>query len=170
MAYQYNRKKDYEALIQNAVKNNRMDTAAVLEQQRNAKILGEGMNQYQTTNRYAQYLPKSGGTAEISQTASRQYEDPYKQQRLQAIQDYQKKTFEYDPEADPQVKRLRENYIAQGQRAMRDTVADVSARTGGMRPATLRSRGSRSISSTWKGFLTRSGSFTPRNTTSIWTS
>ena len=132
MAYQYNRKKDYEALIQNAVKNNRMDTAAVLEQQRNAKILGDGMTQYQTTNRYAQYLPKSGATAEISQTASRQYEDPYKQQRLQAIQDYQKKTFEYDPETDPQVKRLRENYIAQGQRAMRDTVADVSARTGGM--------------------------------------
>lgn len=166
MAYQYNRKKGYEALIQNAVKNNRVDTAAVYKtasrqyedpykKQRIQAIqdyqkktleydpetdpqvkrlmenyIDQGQRDVQDT--VADVSAGTGGIEEISQTASRQYEDPYKQQRLQAIQDYQNKKFEYDPETDPQVKKLRENYIAQGQRAMRDTVADVSARTGGM--------------------------------------
>lgn len=52
----YDSKTDYSALINQAVSGGDYNAAAGYEQQRNAKIRGEGLN-YATTNQYASYLP-----------------------------------------------------------------------------------------------------------------
>jgi len=41
-------------------------------------------------------------------------------------------SFSYDPETDPTYQQYRESYTKSGQRAMQDTLGQVSARTGGM--------------------------------------
>lgn len=40
--------------------------------------------------------------------------------------------FTYDPESDPAYQQYRDSYTRSGQRAMRDTLGQVSARTGGL--------------------------------------
>ena len=40
--------------------------------------------------------------------------------------------FEYDPESDPNYQQYKESYTRNGQRAMEDTLGQVSARTGGL--------------------------------------
>ena len=54
--YKYDKDTDYQALIDRAVGNGEYGAAAVYEQQRNAKIAGEGMS-YAPTLKYAAYLP-----------------------------------------------------------------------------------------------------------------
>lgn len=51
----YDPNTDYQALINDAVRNGDYATAAVLEQARNQKIISQGLN-YETTNLYSQYL------------------------------------------------------------------------------------------------------------------
>ena len=48
---------DYAALMDQAAAAGNNEKAAVLERKRNAKIQSGGMD-YETTNQYAQYLPK----------------------------------------------------------------------------------------------------------------
>lgn len=43
-----------------------------------------------------------------------------------------RKDFSYDPEQDPTYRQYRESYTRGGQRAMQDTLGQVSARTGGL--------------------------------------
>ena len=40
--------------------------------------------------------------------------------------------FSYDPESDPTYQQYKESYTRNGQRAMQDTIGQVSARTGGL--------------------------------------
>ena len=61
MAYNYDKKKDYTKLMQDAANAGQWEQAAIYEQQRNAKIQGEGLSQYQTSQNYARYLPTSYG-------------------------------------------------------------------------------------------------------------
>lgn len=56
--YKYDKNKDYQAMINQAVAAGDMHSAAQYEQQRNAKIVGEGKQMAQTNN-YADYLPKT---------------------------------------------------------------------------------------------------------------
>lgn len=60
----YDTNRDYQAEINEAVKNNNYAQAAILEQQRNQKIQDMGLS-YGTTNKYSQYLTggKSSGSA-----------------------------------------------------------------------------------------------------------
>lgn len=59
----YDKNTDYQALINSAVQSGNLGAAAQYEQQRNAKIAGEGIADYQATSNYASYLPSaSGGT------------------------------------------------------------------------------------------------------------
>lgn len=58
MATTYNKNTDYQELINKAVANNDLTTAAKYEQQRNAKIAGTGST-YAQTNNYTQFLPKT---------------------------------------------------------------------------------------------------------------
>lgn len=57
----YNKDIDYQALIDKAVQTGNLRDAAKYEQARNAKITGEGLN-YDTTNKYSQYLMPDGYT------------------------------------------------------------------------------------------------------------
>ena len=54
----YDKTTDYEALINNSVKNGDLSAAAQYEQFRNNKITSEGLD-YGTTDRFSSYLPKS---------------------------------------------------------------------------------------------------------------
>ena len=58
--YTYDVNANYQQMIDEAVARGDYATAAILEQQRNAKIYGEGIGDYNQTNYYASYLP--GGT------------------------------------------------------------------------------------------------------------
>ena len=60
MAITYNKETDYQKLINDAVARGDNESAAVYEQQRNAKIRGEGISGVQTTNNYSQFLPDTG--------------------------------------------------------------------------------------------------------------
>lgn len=59
--------------------------------------------------------------------------DPYRGARDSAISQLQsRKSFSYDPETDPAYQQYKEKYTREGERAMDDTLAKVSARTGGL--------------------------------------
>ena len=63
--------------------------------------------------------------------------DPYKsryQARIDALTDaiLNREAFAYDKEQDPLYQQYRDSYTRGGQRGMQDTLAQVSARTGGM--------------------------------------
>ena len=55
--YKYDKVTDYSALMEQAARRGDNAAAAVYEQQRNAKIRGEGMAGQEQTSDYAQYLP-----------------------------------------------------------------------------------------------------------------
>ena len=55
--YKYDKDTDYAALSEQAARRVDNAAAAVYEQQRNAKIRGEGMAGQEQTSDYAQYLP-----------------------------------------------------------------------------------------------------------------
>ena len=55
--YKYDKDTDYAALMEQTARRGDNATAAVYEQQRNAKIRGEGMAGQEQTSDYAQYLP-----------------------------------------------------------------------------------------------------------------
>ena len=58
----YDKNVDYQAEINKATSAGDMQTAALLERQRNAKIQGEGMTNQQQTSEYAAYNPSSSKT------------------------------------------------------------------------------------------------------------
>lgn len=58
MAVSYDKNTDYQALINKSVAGGDYASAAKYEQQRNAKITGEGLS-FATTNNYGDYLPSS---------------------------------------------------------------------------------------------------------------
>lgn len=61
------------------------------------------------------------------------WSDPYRGARDSAISQLQsRKPFSYDPETDPAYQQYKEQYTREGKRAMDDTLAKVSARTGGL--------------------------------------
>ena len=55
--YKYDKDTDYAALMERAAQRGDNAAAAIYEQQRNAKIRGEGMAGQEQTSDYAQYLP-----------------------------------------------------------------------------------------------------------------
>ena len=55
--YNYDKDTDYAALMERAAQRGDNAAAAIYEQQRNAKIRGEGMADQEQTNDYLQYLP-----------------------------------------------------------------------------------------------------------------
>lgn len=110
--YGYNRDTDYTKLIEEAVKAGDMARAAIYEAQRNEKIVGEGLTQYQTTNQYASYLPGSyPGTA---------YDNPYLDDLNAAIGRLQ------DASA------YKKAYLREADRTMEDALAQYGTMTGGI--------------------------------------
>ena len=142
----YDPNKDYKKMMDDAVANGDYASAAQYEQQRNAKIQGEGLTQYQTTNQYAQYLPKSttpydpnGSVAQAQNHAINAgaakpgaYQSTWDSQ-LNAIMDQilNRKPFEYDMNSDALYQQYADMYRRQGALAMEDTMGQAAAMTGG---------------------------------------
>lgn len=91
--YSYDNNVDYMALINEAVANGNYQQAAIYEQQRNAKIAGQGLAYEQTSN-YVGYLPggNSGGQSQtnpndLSSLISQLYDK--EEERLKTELDYE---------------------------------------------------------------------------------
>lgn len=109
MAYGYDKNKDYSELIKKAVEAGDFTSAAILEAQRNEKIKGEGMTEYQPTSTYASFLP---GQAK--------FKNPYAadlQAALSGMRD---------------VGAYKKQYLQEADRTMKDTLGQVGAMTGGL--------------------------------------
>ena len=135
--YTYDKKKDYQAMINQAVDSGDFRSAALYEQQRNQKI--DDMNAaktnakgHQKTDLYSQYLNGGTNTAQgyLSELASsRKPADSENYNKWQqALEQYQNAKFEYDFDADPQ----KQSYERNAQKNYEDTLAQTSARTGGL--------------------------------------
>lgn len=197
----YNTNTDYQAIINNAVKNGDYVTAAKAEQLRNQKINATGSN-YNTTNMYAGYLNPDYGTIGQQQMANNaswqdvldtynsrynkatstagleQYANDEIQQMMwnyinnnmqaesqqnaidqfnQWVQDYEqnnpkeeynskydpqidailneilnREDFSYDVANDPLYQQYANMYQREGDRAMKETLAEAAAGAGGM--------------------------------------
>lgn len=135
--YTYDKKKDYQAMINQAVDSGDFRSAALYEQQRNQKI--DDMNAaktnakgHQKTDLYSQYLNGGTNTAQgyLSELASsRKPADSENYNKWQqALEQYQNAKFEYDFDSDPQ----KQSYERNAQKNYEDTLAQTSARTGGL--------------------------------------
>lgn len=112
--YGYDKDTDYSQKMSEAAAAGDYAAAARYEQQRNEKIIGEGMKDYQTTNQYAQYLPKT--PADLSDEV------------LDRI--LNREDFSYDLDGDALYQQYKDQYLQQGKLAMQDTVGQA-ALTGG---------------------------------------
>ena len=110
--YGYNKDTDYSKLMQEAAQKGDMARAAIYEAQRNEKIAGEGLSQYQATNQYASYLPGS-------YTGS-SYQNPYLEELNAAIGRMQ------DTGA------YKKAYLQEADRTMQDVLGQYSTMTGGI--------------------------------------
>ena len=114
-AYGYDKDMDYSQKMSEAAAAGDYAAAARYEQQRNEKIKGEGLTQYQPTNQYAQYLPKR-------QTQS---SDDILDRILN------REDFSYDLDGDALYQQYKDQYLQQGKLAMQDTMGQAAALTGG---------------------------------------
>lgn len=132
----YNPNTDYQALIDNAVDMGDFQSAALYEQLRNQKILGEGLD-YEITNLYGSYLNGDNTTKE--DIMDWEYEDdrpsaPERDPRIDKIlnQILNRDDFSYDAMNDPLYEQYRQMYQREGDRAMRETLAEAASSAGGM--------------------------------------
>lgn len=127
--YGYDKNTDYMKLMEEAAKNGDMARAAIYEAQRNEKIAGEGLTQYQPTSRYASYLPGSG-SAQGSQPQTNVggtkggsaygFQNPYLEDLNAAIGRRQ------DTSA------YKKAYLREADRTMEDVLGQYSTMTGGI--------------------------------------
>lgn len=75
----------------------------------------------------------SGGGGSFSYASAPQYVNRYQSQIDDlTAQILGRAAFEYDPEKDPTYQQYKESYTRSGERAMQDTLGQISARTGGL--------------------------------------
>lgn len=136
--YKYDKNTDYAALMEQAAQRGDHASAAIYEQQRNAKIRGEGMTDQEQTNDYAQYLPiedvpdydnthrREAETllTERDTTAQRSRID----QMLDALLGEE---FNYDPASDQLYAAYRQQYERQADLAAANALGAAAALTGG---------------------------------------
>ncbi len=123
MGKSYDPNEDYKKKMDEAAAAGDYAAAARYEQQRNAKIQGEGLTQYQTTNQYGQYLPA------VKPAAPQQTWQEEMEQTLKDI--LNRKPFSYDVNSDALYQQYAQQYAQQGRLAMEDTMGKAAALTGG---------------------------------------
>ena len=123
MGKSYDPNVDYKKKMDDAAAVGDYEAAARYEQQRNAKIQGEGLTHYQTTNQYGKYLPME------KPAAPRQTWQGEMEQTLQDI--LNRKPFSYDVNSDALYQQYAQQYAQQGRLAMEDTMGKAAALTGG---------------------------------------
>lgn len=78
-------------------------------------------------------LPQDLGLQDFSYESAPSYVSKYQSQIDQlASQILNREKFSYDPETDPLYQQYKDSYTRNGQRAMQDTMGQLSARTGGL--------------------------------------
>ena len=120
--YKYDKDTDYAALMERAAQRGDNAAAAIYEQQRNAKIRGEGMTDVTQSNDYAQYLPSL--LTERDTTGQRARID----QMLDALLGEE---FDYDPASDKLYAAYRQQYERQADLASANALGAAAALTGG---------------------------------------
>lgn len=124
--YNYDKNTDYSLLIDQAVRQGNMTGAAYYEQQRNAKIAGEGL-EYQPTNKYAMYLQQQ------TQAQPTGYQSPYKDQINSMLTQLQGSQWSgWNKDEDESYKAYRKEYLREADRSMRDTMGEYAQNTGGI--------------------------------------
>lgn len=136
MKYKYDKDTDYQALIDQAVQGGDYASAAIYEQQRNAKISGEGLD-YAPTGKYEQYLPYQE-TRDYDDSARQQAEqllgqtdDPYQADVDRLLDSLLGADFNYDPASDALYGAYRKQYLREAELAAQDALGDAAALTGG---------------------------------------
>ena len=136
--YKYDKNTDYAALMEQAAQRGDRTAAAVYEQQRNAKIRGEGMTDQTQTNDYAQYLPVED-VPDYDDTHRRQAEalltgrdTTAQRDRIDQMLDaLLGEEFDYDPASDKLYAAYRQQYARQADLAAANTLGAAAALTGG---------------------------------------
>ena len=141
MAVNYDKKTDYQALINSSVAKGNYRDAALYEQQRNAKIQGEGLK-YNTTNNYGAFLDYSPSDAVKGYEKQLKAANDSKpadwkggtyakavDQAMNKILNREK--FSYDLNGDALYQQYKDQYSALGKQAMMDTMGQAAALTGG---------------------------------------
>lgn len=132
----YNPNTDYQALINQAVANGDYLTAAQAEQLRNQKIVGEG-SPYDLTYNYTQYLvddiKDKYKQPEFSYDVAKPT-TPEKDPRIDKLLNeiLNRDDFSYDVANDPLYQQYKQMYQREGDRAMKETLAEAAAGAGGM--------------------------------------
>ena len=136
--YKYDKDTDYTDLIRQATARGDNMAAAIYEQQRNAKVAGEGLTGMVQTNDYAQYLPVED-VPDYDDTHRRQAETLLTErdtsgqraridQMLDALLGEQ---FDYDPASDKLYAAYRRQYERQADLAAANALGAAASLTGG---------------------------------------
>ena len=125
----YDKTTDYMAQMQQAANQGDYLKAAQAEAQRNSKITGEGLDASLYTDLYSQYLPQNRYT--YDPTKNEAYTAAKAQQDAIFEKIMNRGDFRYNAEEDPLYQQYRDQYTAQGRNAMRDTMGQAAALTGG---------------------------------------
>ena len=137
--YKYDKDTDYAALMERAAQRGDNAAAAIYEQQRNAKIRGEGMTDVTQSNDYTQYLPLED-VPDYDDTHRRQAESLLTErdttgQRAridQMLDALLGEEFDYDPASDKLYAAYRQQYERQADLASANALgAAVEERVGG---------------------------------------
>ena len=136
--YKYDKNTDYAALMEQAAQRGDHASAAIYEQQRNAKIRGEGMTDQEQTNDYAQYLPLED-VPDYDDTHRREAESllterdtTAQRSRIDQMLDaLLGEEFNYDPASDQLYAAYRQQYERQADLAAANALGAAAALTGG---------------------------------------
>lgn len=132
----YNPNADYQAIINQAKENKDYLLAAQAEQLRNQKIVGEGLP-YDLTYNYTQHLVddikdryKQDEFSYDVEKPTTPEKDPRIDRLLNEI--LNRDDFSYDVANDPLYQQYAQMYQREGDRAMKETLAEAAAGAGGM--------------------------------------
>lgn len=125
----YDDNTNYMALMRDAANRGDYQGAARYEQQRNSKITGKGLDTSLYTDLYSKYLPENRYSYDPAKNA--EYTAAKAQQDAIFDKIMNRGTFSYDAESDPLYQQYRDQYTTLGKRAMRDTMGQAAALTGG---------------------------------------
>lgn len=136
--YKYDKNTDYATLMERAAQRGDNAAAAIYEQQRNAKIRGEGMTDQEQTNDYLQYLPVED-VPDYDDTHRREAESLLSERGTtgqrdridQMLDALLGEEFDYDPASDKLYAAYRQQYERQADLAAANALGTAAALTGG---------------------------------------
>lgn len=136
--YKYDKDTDYAALMEQAARRGDNAAAAVYEQQRNAKIRGEGMAGQEQTSDYAQYLPiedvpdyDDAHRREAEALLTERGTADRREQIDRMLDALLGEQFDYDPASDKLYAAYRQQYERQAELAAENALGKAAALTGG---------------------------------------